>query len=59
MLRGTSGRDVIRGTPGDELVDALGGNDAVYGAGGGLGRDRAWVDRRDSTASIETRYPRR
>jgi dipeptidyl aminopeptidase/acylaminoacyl peptidase len=57
FLNGGAGRDDLRaGTGNDRLYARDGASDWV---GGGLGRDRAWVDRKDSTASIEMRYSRR
>jgi Ca2+-binding RTX toxin-like protein len=65
LVVGGPGQDRLAGGRGRDLIDAGGGNDRLYAqdaAGdrlsGGLGRDRAWVDRRDLTQGVELRYAR-
>ena len=67
LLVGGPGHDRLVGGPGPDLVDGGGGNDRLYardGArdalSGGLGLDRAWIDRSgDRPQGVEIAYRRR
>jgi dipeptidyl aminopeptidase/acylaminoacyl peptidase len=74
VLRGTAGEDLIDGRGGNDVVYGKGGDDYLLGGAGndrlfardgardvvngGPGRDRAWVDRRDTVAGVERVYRR-
>jgi hypothetical protein len=51
VLSGGPGRDVLRGGPGNDRLRVRDG--VADDVGGGFGRDRAWVDRRDVVGSVE------
>jgi hypothetical protein len=69
-LRGSAAANTLDGGPGDDIIDGGGGDDAVYGDEGddiisardgridriecGPGRDRAIIDREDTTTGCES-----
>lgn len=60
VLVGGAGDDILIGGPGRDFLRAGSGNDRLHtrdgvtdDVGGGFGRDRAWVDKRDLVGSVE------